>query len=223
MKRCAGGAMVLPLFFLFYLIFCDILYALLLYAYGGNSMEDATVVFSWAASAIGILGFLSVVIQQILFYKRDSKTMDRIENGVSSGHDKLERRMEHEHEEIANHLKSRNEGLQELVSEGNDKILSAITDVDKRLIQEFTEQKAKQTYLQGNESAILKSIDNLKSFADIMTNLRMENMQLKEQNQRLVIQNEHLQEKVEKLENNQSRQRSVRQQRGLDRGEEPEM
>lgn len=197
-------------------------------------MEDATVVFAWAASATGILGFLSTVIQQVLFYKRDSKTMDRIEMGVFSGHsdlnDRMERehgvlndRMEREHRELDERMELENEKLQKLVSMGDDKILSAITDVDKRLIQEFAEQKAKQTFLTGKESEILHSIDNLKSFADIMTNLRKENVELKDQNQKLVIENVLLQEKMKELGQQRSSLQDVQRPEIQDIDREPEL
>ncbi len=208
------GMIVLPLFCLFYLIFCAILYAILyfVYRYGGNDMETATVVFSWAASAIGILGFLSVVIQQILFYKRDSKTMDRIEKSISSGHGKLETRMEREHRELDNKMEC-----------GNDKVLSAIVDVDKRLIQEFADQKAKQTYLQGNERVVMESIDNLKAFAGVLADLKKENVQLKEQNRVLMIENRSQQEKIKSLEQQSEHRRGFSSEKPYDMEHEPEL
>lgn len=210
-------------------------------------MESATVVFSWAASAIGILGFISVVIQQILFYKRDSKTMDRIEGSISSGHDKLERnqcgmesrmesrmesghsglenRMERDHRRLESRMEREHSGLE---SE-HGRILTAITDVDKRLIQEFTEQKAKRTYLDGKESIISESISNLMSFSGIMEDLKKENVDLKEQNRTLAAHNQILQEKILSIEkeSGQNQSQSQKQERSRqthrDIGEELEL
>ena len=181
-------------------------------------METATVVFSWAASAIGILGFLSVVIQQILFYKRDSRTMERIENSISSGHDKLETRMEREHRELDTKMERGNDK----VLSGNDKVMSAIADVDKRLIQEFADQKAKQTYLQGNERVVMESIDNLKAFAGVLADLKKENVQLKEQNRVLMIENRSQQEKIKSLEQQSEHWREFRSEKPYDMEHEPE-
>lgn len=217
------GRLVLPIFFLLYLVFCDILYALIQYAYGGNSMEQTTEIFSWTVSAIGILGFLSTVIQQILFYKRDSKTMDRIENGVSAGHKDLNDRMEREHRNLNDQMERGNSQLLQDVGTANEKILSAIADVDKRLIQEFTEQKAKQTYLQGNERVILESIDNLKAFAGVMEELKKENVQLKEQNRVLMMENRNQQEKIKSMEQQLEHQRGSNRKRPYDMEHEPEL
>ena len=166
-------------------------------------MEEATVVFSWAASALGILGFLAVVIQQIIFYRRDSKTMDRIEGSISSGSERLEQG----HNGIRDRMEREHQDIRALV---NDKVLPQITDIDKRLIHEFAEQKAKQTYLQGNEHVILESVNNLKAFADVMSDLKKENLELKEKNRELAAENRLCQERIGMLERNQRKQQSFR-------------
>lgn len=167
--------------FCFYVASCSgIIYLYLRTQEEANMSENVLSAISVITAITGLIGFIAVVVQQIFFYRKDSRMMDRIDSGVSQGTKDVQNQMKDEHQDIKNTIIGQNQRIYDATADSSHRIEDKISQINQLIYSEISSEKMKYEYLQGNESLIKQYVDGLGVFAEIMADNKVQYTKLQE-------------------------------------------
>lgn len=172
--------------------FTTVIVICIYYNSGGNGMVG--IMGEIIAAIVAAAGIATTVISQILFYKKDSRTMDEIKRNIASGHERLENqneRLENQNEKLQSQLNHKQEYLT-----AEHKELSRDHREIKEVVNEIRTKQEHEIRLQEKLRDIVPDAGMLK---DGIEKICRENAQLRTDMSNLQDEIKRLQERNQKL------------------------
>lgn len=164
-----------------------LIYNILLRTEGGNQMRniDWVEVAGVASAVVGVFGFISVLVTQVLFYKKDSEKMSAIHTDVNHGKEKLDERVENECKDLSQEHKDISKNIQLVKEVIRDDIYTV-----KEKVGEISAFQQKEEAIRQEAAKYMPKEENLVKLVQ----------EVFENNKKLMKENNHLQQIIKEKE-----------------------